>query len=59
MATSTRLPAFTAPSRVRPAEPAAVARRSTRNRTHDAARMIGLSTICLLAGTSLHFLNFL
>ena len=59
MATSTRLPAFTAPSPACLAEQGSVAQRPPRNRPHQTARMIGLSTICLLAGTSLHFLNFI
>jgi hypothetical protein len=59
MATSTRLPAFTAPSTARPVARVAVAKVPRRNRAYDAARVLGMSTICLLAGTSLHFLNFI
>jgi len=55
MATSTRLPAFTVPSKVR----ASVVKSPRRDRAQGAARMIGMTTICLLTGTSLHFLNLI
>jgi hypothetical protein len=55
MATSTRLPAFTRPSTVR----AAVIKPPRRDRAYEMARMIGMMTICLLTGTSLHFLNLI
>ena len=55
MATSTRIPAFTVPS-----DPLAEASpHPAADRSFDAARVVGLITICILCGASLHFLNLL
>ncbi len=59
MATSTRLPAFSTASTVCPGPDATSAPPRRRSRADGTARLIGLSTICLLAGTSLHFLNLI